>query len=506
MSGSQRSVRHAAAPHRGRRVLVALGIAMALVVVVAGAGAAVVWHRLQGNITAKDVIRQLGPDRPTAPAPSPGQDQPAENILVMGSDTRAGDNSVYGSGIQGARSDTVVLVHLSAGRTRADLVSIPRDSVVDIPECYLDNGKTLPPTRNRFNDAYSRGGPACSIRTVEQLTQIRVDHYVVVDFEGFSRMVDALGGVDVCVPKAVHDPKAKLTLDAGRQHVDGTTALAYARARYTLGDGSDLGRIDRQQALMSSMVQRVQSAGVLLRPDRLLSFLDAATKSITTDPGLASLNELRKVAQSLQGLQSKDISFTTVPWIPDPANPQATVVWKEPAADQLWTDIREDKPIPGTPAAAAAQAAAQDAASPTGSPTESAQPPLKTRPAAIRVSVVNASGTPGVGTTVADQLRAQGFQVVSVSSSSTTQTGTVVRRSPVYDESGRTLLTALPGATEEVTGTSSVLEVVVGDASQQVATVDASRFEGSSPSSSASPSGSPSSTLASRTANQDICS
>ncbi len=159
------------------------------------------------------------------------------------------------------------------------LVSIPRDSIVDIPACKRPDGSRTVAQTARFNAAYSLAGAACTIRTVEQITDIRIDHHVVIDFRGFKQMVDALDGVEICLPERVDDDTSKLHLDAGRQTVDGADALAYVRTRKQLGNGSDLSRIDRQQAFLSSMVDKVSNRGLLLRPDRLLSFLDAATKS-----------------------------------------------------------------------------------------------------------------------------------------------------------------------------------------------------------------------------------
>ncbi|MGI4895477.1 MAG: LCP family protein [Janthinobacterium lividum] len=317
------------------------------VTVLATGGGIYAYYTLQGNITAADVDGLLGSRRPidnSTTDPTTGQN--AQNILVMGSDTRAladGTGDEYGGEIAdpGARSDTTVLVHLAADRRSATLVNIPRDSMVQLPGCERGDGTTVPAKVAMFDTAFSEAGPACTIRTVEALTGTRVDHYVVVDFSGFRGMVDALGGVTICTPVDIDDTRADLHLSAGTHpDVDGETALAYARVRYSLGDGSDIERISRQQALMSSMVQKLTSTGTLARPDRLYAFLDAATASVTTDPGLADLVDDVRLAQSLQKVPADGVRFLSVPTEPYPGNP-ARVQWTS-EAPALWDSVRAD--------------------------------------------------------------------------------------------------------------------------------------------------------------------
>lgn len=492
--------RHAAIP-RHRLALRVVAAAVTSGLVLAAGGAVVAYQRLEGNLTARDVGHQLGPDRPTAPPADEGEERPV-NILVIGSDTRATAGGRYGEDVYGARSDSTLLVHLSGDRRRAEVVSIPRDSAVDIPTCWTDEGHALAPVRARFNEAFARGGPACTQRTVEQLTSVRVDHYVLVDFAAFEAMVDALDGVEVCLPHAVRDPQSHLDLPAGRQEVRGEDALAYARLRHNIADGSDLSRIDRQQALMSAMVQKVQSAGVLLRPDRLFAFLDAATGSLTTDPALASLERLRGLATSAQAMDRDAISFLTVPYVQDPRNPASTVVWDEPRAGQLWAALREDLPVPGTEAARRAEARA-------GARATAAAPgdgePLRTPPGDVRVRVLNGSGVSGAAQAAADDLSAAGFVVVGFGNADGPAPATAVRRSPDYDESGRTLLAAVPGAREEVDpALGRTLEVVLGPDFAGVAALDPGRFGGTAGDASAVPASTPA--FQARSAAGDICS
>ena len=302
----------------------------------------VVYVRLASNIHRLDISALLGEDRPA-------RAQGPLNVLVMGSDTRTGIGTTkFGTDTVegGAHSDTNLLVHLSADRQRAVVVSIPRDSMTRAPrDCTDPRSRAQDGPVRQWNRNFTLGGPACTIRTLEAAMGVFVDHFVVVDFRGFADMVDALGGVDVCTPVPIRDEDSALDLPAGRHHLDGEQALGYVRVRKTLGDGSDLGRIERQQAFLSSVAQEATSSRLLARPDRLYRFLDAATRSMTTDPGL-SVGGMQDIAASLQDLGVENIELVTVPTRPYPRDPNR-VEWA-PAATGLWAAIREDRELPGT--------------------------------------------------------------------------------------------------------------------------------------------------------------
>jgi LCP family protein required for cell wall assembly len=286
-------------------------IALVAVLVVGGAGAAFAAWRLNANIHKVDVSAALGTDRPT----DEGGTEGAVNLLLVGSDTREGDgNDAIGRVAEdpGQHSDTNLLVHVSADRTWATVVSIPRDSMTKAPpECSASAPKDQWVTR-QWNHNYAIGGIGCLIRTLEGNTGIRVDHYAVVDFRGFQQMVDALDGVEVCTEQAVDDTNSGLRLSPGRHTLDGKEALAYVRTRKSLGDGSDLGRIKRQQAFLSSVAQEATSTRLLFQPTRLYGFLDAATRSLTTDPGFG-LGTMNGLAQSVRNVGLSNIEFITVP-------------------------------------------------------------------------------------------------------------------------------------------------------------------------------------------------
>ncbi|MBT2231848.1 LCP family protein [Nonomuraea sp. NEAU-A123] len=245
------------------------------------------------------------------------------NVLLVGSDSRAGTGRLG----NGARSDTLMLLHLPADRKNVTVVAFPRDSMVRIPACG-----SQPARKDMINSAFSMGGLACSVKTVESLTKVRVDHMMELGFSGVEDVVDALGGVEVTLPEAVDDKSAKLKLSAGKQVLNGKQALAYLRLRH-YGDGSDIQRIKRQQVLMTSMLKKAQQR--LKDPAALRVFLTTASKSIKTDAEF-DLDTMLGIAGTLD--KSK-VRFVMVPWKPDP-NDQNRLVWKQPDADQLFAALR----------------------------------------------------------------------------------------------------------------------------------------------------------------------
>ena len=328
---------------RRRRWVWGVGLGGSLTLVGAAAAGWAVYMKLEGNITPDDAtaaeLARFEKDRPTALV------KDALNVLLIGSDSRAGaENGRYGHDPGTERSDTVILLHLSAGRRSATAVSIPRDLMVDVPDCRRPDGSRSAPMFAQFNAAFEVGGSACTVRTVEKLTDIRVDHHVVVDFEGFKDMVDAVDGVEVCLNEPIDDKDAHLRLPAGRVTLDGEQALGYVRARKTLGDGSDTGRIERQQRFLGALVSKVRSNEILLNPVKLYPVLDAATSSLTTDPELASLRGLYELVRGLRDIPTEGVQFLTVPresYAGDVNRDQLA----QPAAGKLFERLRKDEPV-----------------------------------------------------------------------------------------------------------------------------------------------------------------
>lgn len=344
--------------HSGRALR---GIALTTVGLLAFgvSGAAATFAKLQGNVDRVDVsdLVGAGPEQSTAPDPDDPNAGSPVNILVLGSDQRDGVNAEIGGEVAGMRSDTTILLHISADRQRVEAVSIPRDSLVDIPSCQMSNGKTSRATHGMFNTAFATGwdmggdmasAAACTIRTVQENTGVAIDHFVVVDFAGFQSMIDAIGGVAICIPNDMTSKDAGLNVKAGNQRLDGPTALAFARARKGkgVGDGSDTNRIGNQQRLIAAMVQEVLSKNVLTDVTELFSFLDAATSSLTTDTGL-SLTAMTGLAYNMRSIRGGNITFMTVPWAPAASDPNR-VEWTSAAAT-MWANIAADTPALGEP-------------------------------------------------------------------------------------------------------------------------------------------------------------
>ncbi|WP_371933664.1 LCP family protein [Streptomyces castrisilvae] len=306
------------------------------------------YRKLDGNIhtdtSAAAELKVYEKERPVSVV------HDAENILLIGSDSRAGDNRKYGRDDGGSqRSDTTILLHLAADRKSATAMSIPRDLMVDIPTCHKADKSASKPQFAQFNWAFEMGGTACTIRTVEKMTGIRIDHHMVIDFNGFKDMVDAVNGVEICLKEPIDDSDAHLKLAAGRHKLNGEQALGYVRARKSIGNGSDTDRMDRQQQFLGALVNKVQSNGVLLNPTRLYPVLDAATKALTTDPGLASLKDLYDLVRGMRDVPTDKVQFLTVPRQPYhlDANRDELV---QPDADKLFKQLRADKPVAVVPA------------------------------------------------------------------------------------------------------------------------------------------------------------
>jgi LCP family protein required for cell wall assembly len=302
----------------------------------------VMFRHFNGNIKQDNISRYLGKQPPNT---HPN----AQNILIIGSDSRQGRDSAYGSSLVTDQSDTMMLVHIPAGRQWAEVMSVPRDSWVNIPSCMMGDGQYSTPHKFKINEAFAIGnlygnhtdlGVACTVKTLEQDTGIYISHFVVVDFTGFKDMVSALGGVRECNPVPFSDPTSGIVLSAGYHWLTPDQALAYVRARYALGDGSDLERITRQQAFMSSLIGRARSE--MYNPLAMYGFLNAATRSLTVDSQLGGLTGLYELGQSLRGIPSSKIAFFTLPNYP--RGDGANVLWPQPEDSQIFASFRNDVP------------------------------------------------------------------------------------------------------------------------------------------------------------------
>ncbi|MGH3164459.1 MAG: LCP family protein [Trebonia sp.] len=333
---------------RIRRRIIAWGAGSlaVLLITVAATGYTILKH-FNANLVQDNITGLLG-NQPVDTHPQ------AENILVIGSDSRDGLSAAYGTDLTTDQSDTTMIIHIPANRQWAEVMSIPRDSWVNIPSCKMGNGQMSSPTTFKINEAFALGnlygnhtelGVACTVKTIEQDTGIYINHFVAINFTGFENMVSALGGVWECNPTPIDDPNSALHLTAGRHLLTPAQALGYVRARYTLGDGSDLERIGRQQAFMSSLVSRVK--GEMLDPVAIYKFLDAFTSSLTVDSQLGGVTGLYNLGESLRGIPKDKIAFFTLPNYIDPAN-DADVRWTQPEDSKIFATFREDVPASST--------------------------------------------------------------------------------------------------------------------------------------------------------------
>jgi LCP family protein required for cell wall assembly len=325
--------------HHRRTILRVILVAELVIAMVTAASVVFAYNHLDGNIEALPDIEH----KVAKPQAKPEQPKTPLNILVMGSDTRDCDGCHIDAEAGEGGSDTTMLLHVSADRKTAYGVSLARDTMVNRPDCEVD-GKTIPGENLvMFNEAFSVGGPLCTVQQVEDLTGIFIDHTVVVNFAGFEDMVDAVHGVEVCIPTDVNDPAHGIVLDAGTRLISGREALNYVRERHQLSLNSDIGRMKRQQAFVASMVNRVLSADTLAMPNRLYQFLDAATRSIQLDKDLASLGKLYDLVRELKDIDLRHITFVTVPIEPYPAD--INRLQFAPEATDLWKLIRDDAPL-----------------------------------------------------------------------------------------------------------------------------------------------------------------
>ncbi|MFI1966994.1 LCP family protein [Streptomyces pathocidini] len=380
-------------PKSGRkRALHWTGGALALILVGCSAGGVYLYQRLNGNISKIDV-GDAGSGKATSDGPV--------NILVIGTDVRTGKgNEGYGDSGSVGHADTTFLFHVSEDRSNATALSIPRDLITDIPDCPTKqpdgSTKIIPGTpQTRFNNSLGQEGrdPGCTMRTVKELTGLSVDHFMMADFNAVKTLSSAVGGVDVCLAKDINDPDSHLRLSAGNHTLEGEQALAFVRTRHSVGNGGDLSRIEIQQQFLSSMIRKMKSGGTLTNPGKLLDLATAATKALTVDTGIGSIDKLRQLAQDVGKVDPKHVSFATVPVIDNPAERvKATVVLNEQPARQLFSMISSDTSL----TEAKKQQAAKEQAKLKGP---------KADPSNVRVEVLNGGGPFGAAQETVDWLQ-----------------------------------------------------------------------------------------------------
>jgi len=387
-------------PRSGKRHVLRWVAVGAVVIVAAGTlGAYLKYRAIYDSITRVTVPSTALGHRP------PVYSTDSQNILVYGDDSRAGltphQQYVLRTGHdQSNNTDTIMLVHISPGRHRLTVISIPRDTMVPVYECNSGPGYTgqqaNPAGAVQINSLLQIGGPTCLWKTVEQMTGVRIDHFIGIGMLGFVKVVDDLGGVNVCVPFNVNDPVSGLNLKSGEQHITGVQALAFWRTREDLGDGSDLQRIQRDQFMSVQVVKGVLHSGLLSNPIRLLRIVSDAAASMTTDAGM-TVSDLVSIGRSFRDLSGQNVQFITMPnekWTQNANRVQPM----QPQAGEVFGAIARDMTVPKV------------STTPGPSSTGGAQV-LTTSPANVKVQVLNGSGVSRIANEAAAGLTSRGFNV-----------------------------------------------------------------------------------------------
>ncbi|MFF0190715.1 LCP family protein [Streptomyces sp. NPDC005244] len=328
---------------KAKKIVLWTGGTMAFVLIAASGAAYAYLKHLEGNVQATD-IGDSGKD-------GFSKDE-AFNILIIGTDKRTGKgNEGYGDKNSVGHADTNILLHVSKDRTNATAMSIPRDLIVDVPQCKtkLDDGteKVINPSQNvRFNTSLGQEdrNPGCTMDTVKAVTGISVDHFAMVDFNAVKTLTSAVGGVEVCLAKNVDDPDSHLKLSAGKHTIEGEQALAFVRTRHSFGNQGDLDRIKVQQQFMASLMRKMSSGDTLSNPKKLIDLAEAATKALTVDTGIAKVSTLKDMALELKKVPPKNITFTTVPVIDNPADGviHKTVIVNPTTSQPVFDAIKND--------------------------------------------------------------------------------------------------------------------------------------------------------------------
>ncbi|MGW2418188.1 LCP family protein [Streptomyces sp. NPDC001709] len=443
----ERPVRSVRPPRRPRWAMRAVSTLSVVVLASAGIGHAVI-SSLDAGIARVDAFKDMK-NRPRA-----GN---GTNILLVGTDGRdritEQERRAYRLGGAPCHcTDTMMIVHISDDRERATVVSLPRDSYAEVPaSADPATGQQHPAHPIRLNAAYSEGGPQATVRTVESMTHVKIDHYLEVDFTSFMKTVDVLGGVNICTVTPLKDSYSGLDLTPGTHTLNGGQALQYVRARH-VDATSDLGRMKRQQRFLAALIERATSSGVLLNPMRFRDVTRAVLGSVRADEGFGT-DELLDLGRAMRNFTPSSSEFTTVPIAQmnyDVKGIGSTLKWDPAKAEQLFTALRDDKPL--------------TVDHPHHGPAPAPVTPVEVDPRQIRVLVANGTGTIGLAKRVDAALAATGFATTHLPVTAPAHVPhTVISYDPRWDGSARSLAAALPGAElRAVPGQGPLLRVIAG--------------------------------------------
>ncbi|MER6701622.1 LCP family protein [Streptomyces fimicarius] len=410
------------APKSGKRRVLRWSASVLAVLILATGGAGYVYYEyLNSNIKKEDLT--LG-DKQMADHKANAAGQTPLNILLIGSDAR---DSKANQKLGGAKetfgapplADVQMLLHLSADRSNLSVISMPRDTMLKMPKCTAPDGEVFPASTGdvQTNESLGRGGPGCTVATWYELTGIRIDHFMMIDFAGVVSMADAIGGVPVCVDANIHsrsrDGKGSgLKLEKGTTSIQGEQALQWLRTRYGFEDNTDLGRAKAQHQYMNSMVRQLRKGTKLSDPAKLMNLAEAATKALTVDKGLDTVKKLYDLAEEFKKVPTKRITMSTMPNVYGTGVNNGRVYPKAGDAEQLFRMVRDDVPLDGK---------ASKRKKPQEEPKDPSAPVGE-----IAVSVRNGTATDALGPAsgragdVADQLKNAGFGRTTVDSGNVT--------------------------------------------------------------------------------------
>ncbi|MCA1220629.1 LCP family protein [Streptomyces sp. 8L] len=445
-------------PRYKRVVRAVLMVVSALVLIVAGGGAWLYEH-LSGNIHSVAIDGAGSKEKADSFGRTP------INILAIGSDGRnsasdckLGGGCGSGTSTAGHNADVEMVVHISADRSNATVMSIPRDTMTQVPACKnTDGGPSTPGYQGQINSALQYG-PACQVSTVHQLTGIPIDHFVMLDFSGVVKMSDAVGGVSVCVSDNVYDTYSHLKLAKGQHTLKGDAALEFVRTRHGLGDGSDLGRTYAQHIFLSAMIRKFKSAGTLSDPPKVYSLANSATKAMTVDTGLNSIGKLIGLADDLNKVPTKRLTFTTMQTGASPTD--ANRVIPAPGATALFSAIADDKPLTSSDGK---KTSAGEKPSSGGKTDTKPSPSASVPPADVSVEVENGTSTSGRAAALQSVLTGKGFATGSSGNAEAPQSRTTLAYGPGEKAAAQTAASALGLPSSHLTSSdSSGLVLTVG--------------------------------------------
>ncbi|MEV8591183.1 LCP family protein [Streptomyces sp. NPDC051180] len=472
-AGGRAAARRRAKKTGKRKVLRWVALTLSLLILgTAGAGYLYYQH-LNGNIRSGG--RAGGDSGVKKAAPNALGDTPL-NILLIGSDSRADDKNIALGGGKDDKNraplaDVQMLLHVSADRQNASIVSIPRDTVVPIPKCRSDSGETFAATTNRpINESLQRGGPGCTLTTWESLTGVYVDHWLMVDFAGVVAMADEVGGVPVCVKTGVYDKSTAqvrggsgLKLKEGTTEIQGKQALQWLRTRHAFG--SDQNRAKAQHMYINGMMKKLQGQNAWTDTGRLMGLAETATKSLQVSDDLDTVKKLFDLSMQLKNVKIDRLTTATVPTVPYPQNPNAWLQMVPASADKMWTMLRDDVAMDKNGEAAGAKP------KPTG-PAKPKTPAAA--PGSFAVTVVNGtdgggeSAVEGRARTITEHLQGKGFTRAGSSKDGASRKDTVVLYPKAEGDQGRANALSvakalgLPDSAARADATAQDIRLVIG--------------------------------------------